>query len=139
MNEQQNTDLIKLVYAAFGRGDVQAILDRLTDDVEWSLEGPAVIPFAGTRRGPGQVVGFFQALATANENMVLTTDRFVAQGDQVATIGRFAATVKATGRRFDSPIAHFFTIRDGRISRFVDFGDTALMAEAYTQAAAAAR
>jgi ketosteroid isomerase-like protein len=139
MNEQQNTDSIKAMYAAFARGDVQSILGQLTSDVEWRLDGPAVIPYAGTRRGPAEVVGFFQALATTQEDMILTTDHFIAQGDTVATIGRYAATIKATGRHIDSAIAHFFTFRDGKVSRFVDFGDTADMADAYTHAAAATR
>jgi len=139
MNEQQNVELIGTMYAAFGRGDVQAILDRCTSDVEWRFDGPAAIPYAGTRRGPAEVVGFFQALASTQENMVLTPERFIAQGDEVAIIGRYAATVKATGQRFDSALGHFFTIRDGKVSRFVNFSDTAEIAGAYAQSATAAR
>ncbi len=33
MTEQENVQLIQELYAAFGRGDVPAILDQLTDDV----------------------------------------------------------------------------------------------------------
>jgi len=139
MKEQQNTDTIKAMYAAFARGDVQTILNRLADDVEWRFDGPATIPFAGVRRGPAEVVGFFQALASTQENQALTIETFVAQGDHVATIGRYAATVKATGRRFDEAVSHFFTFRDGKVSKFVDFGDTASIVDAYTQSAAAAR
>jgi ketosteroid isomerase-like protein len=139
MNEQQNTETIKAMYAAFARGDVQTIMSALTDDVQWSLDGPATIPFAGTRRGPAEVMGFFQALGSTQENQKLTIDTYVAQGDVVATSGRYAARVKSTGKSFDSPIAHFFTFRNGKVSKFVDFGDTALMAETYEQASAAAR
>jgi len=139
MNEQQNVEKIKAMYAAFARGDVATILGALTEDVEWTLEGPAIIPFAGARRGPGDVAGFFQALATTQANQKLTIDTYVAQGDVVATMGRYAATVTATGRSFDASIAHFFTFRDGKVSKLVDFGDTALMAETYAQASAAAR
>jgi uncharacterized protein len=139
MNEQQNTDSIKAMYAAFARGDVQDILDRLTDDVEWTLEGPAILPFAGTKRGPAEVLGFFEALATTQQNQKLTIDTYAAQGDIVATMGRYAATVRATGRSFDSRVAHFLTFRDGKVSKFADFVDTAAMAEAYAHAAAAAR
>jgi ketosteroid isomerase-like protein len=47
--------------------------------------------------------------------------------------------VTATGKSFDSPVAHFFTFRGGKISRFVDVVDTAAMADAYRAASAAAR
>ena len=138
MNEQQNTALIQNVYAAFARGDMQTITDSLAGDVEWVLEGPAIIPFAGRRKGTSEVLAFFQALATTQENMKLTMETFVAQGDVVATVGRYSATVKATGKKMDVAIGHFFTIRDGKIARFVDLGDTAAMADAYVPAAAGA-
>lgn len=139
MNEQQNNALIQKLYDAFGRGDIQGILDNLTDDVQWGLEGPAIIPFAGRRTGPAQVQGFFEALATTQSGMKLTVEHFVAQGNLVATIGRFAGTVTATGKSFDVAVAHFFEIRDGKVARFVDFGDTAALADAYTHASAATR
>jgi hypothetical protein len=63
----------------------------------------------------------------------------MAQGDQVAGLGRYAATVTATGKSFDSALAHFFTVRGGKISRFVDVADTAVMADAYRAASAASR
>jgi ketosteroid isomerase-like protein len=131
MNEQRNTALIQKLYEAFGRGDIQLILDNLTDDVEWTLEGPAIIPYAGKKSGPAEVKDFFTALGSTQVNMKLTTAEFIAQGDRVTTLGRFGATVKATGKKFDSPVAHFFTIRNGKVSRFVDVGDTAAIAEAY--------
>ena len=139
MTEQQNTALIQTLYDAFGRGDVQSILDNLTNDVQWGLEGPAIIPFAGLRIGQAQVQSFFEALGTTLHGVKLITDNFVAQGNLVASIGRFSGTVTATGKSFDVPIAHFFEIRDGKVARFVDFGDTAALADAYTQASAAGR
>jgi ketosteroid isomerase-like protein len=131
MNEQQNEALIRKVYAAFGRGDLQEILASLTDDIEWTLEGPSILPYAGKKKGVAEVTEFFNALSGTQSDMKLTTEDLIAQGDKVATLGRYAGTVKATGKKFDSPIAHFFTIRDGKISRFVDVGDTAAMVEAY--------
>jgi len=138
MSEQSNTELIRNLYAAFARGDVQTILDHCTDDVEWTLEAPDVVPFAGQRRGRAEVLKFFEALATTQNNNKLSIEVFVAQDDHVATLGRYSGTINATGKSFDSPVAHFFTIRDGRVARFVDLGDTAAMVDSYTAASAAA-
>ena len=93
MNEQDNTTLIQTVYAAFGRGDVQTILDHLAADVQWIADGPPVIPYAGTLAGPGEVVHFFEALAETQDGHKLTIDEYIAQGDQVATCGRYSARV----------------------------------------------
>jgi ketosteroid isomerase-like protein len=137
MNPEQNTALVRKLYDAFARGDIQTILNSLTADVKWTLEGPSVIPYAGTREGPSQVRKFFDDLVGTQENMRLTMEHFIAQGDEVATLGRYSATVKATGKHFDSPIAHFFTIRDGKVSRWVGIGETTEVAAAYSGASAA--
>jgi ketosteroid isomerase-like protein len=103
MNKQQNTALIRSLYDAFERKDIQFILDQLTGDVEWTLEGPAVIPYAGKRVGPAQVMEFFNALAGTQENIRLTTEQIVAQNDAVATLGRYAAKVTPTGKPWLTP------------------------------------
>jgi uncharacterized protein len=139
MNEQLNTALIQKLYDAFGKGDMNTILGTLADDVDWTMEGPAIIPYSGKRKGIAETTKFFEALGTTQTDQKLTLETFVAQGDVVATFGRYSATVKATGKKFDSPVAHFFTIRAGKIAKFVDVVDTASMAEAYRGAAAAGR
>ena len=35
MTEHENVEVVRELYVAFGRGDVPAILDGLTDDVVW--------------------------------------------------------------------------------------------------------
>jgi ketosteroid isomerase-like protein len=139
MSEQQNKDLIQSVYDAFGSGEIQTILGNLADDVTWTLEGPSIIPFTGKRKGVVQVKQFFEILATTQTNQKLTMEPLIAQGDQVAGVGRYAATVTATGKRFDTPVSHFFTIRNGKIARFVDVIETATIADAYRAVAAAGR
>lgn len=130
-NKQSNTELIQAVYAAFGRGDVQTILDSLAADVQWILQGPSIIPYAGHKTGPAEVAQFFTALATTQQNHRLTIDEYIAEGDNVITLGRYAALVTSTGKQIDCATAHVFTVRDGKIVRFLDFVDTAQMADAY--------
>lgn len=139
MNEKDNIALIQDSYAAFGKGDIQTILGHLTPDVEWTFEGPAVIPYSGKKVGPSQVLKFFEALATTQDEPKLTIDEYIAQGDKVVTVGRYSAVVKATGKRIDSPVAHVFTFRNGKIARFLNFGDTAQAADAYASTASASR
>ena len=39
----QNMKTVQGIYEAFGRGDVEHILDQLTDDVDWASEAGADI------------------------------------------------------------------------------------------------
>ena len=115
------TATVQEIYAAFGGGDVATILSKLADDVVWESEGPAVISFSGIRRGKAEARGFFEALGADHSNPQLTITEYVASGDTVMTIGRYTATVNATGKKFDSPIAHYWKFRDGKVIRYVGF------------------
>jgi uncharacterized protein len=133
MQEQQNIDLIKRVYAAFGKGDIDTIIDSLADKLTWRFDAPSVIPYAGEYKTPDQVKeGFFGSLASTQKDYALKTDEFIAQNDKVIMVGSYGATVNATGKRFDLPLVHVWTIEDGKVKRFVNFTDTAKVAEAYS-------
>ena len=43
MNEQENVALVRKLYDAFARGDIDTILNHMTDDTEWSNPGPATV------------------------------------------------------------------------------------------------
>ncbi len=138
MSEQQNIALIQRIYDAFGRGDVPAILDNLTSDVAWDMEGPSSIPLSGHRKGPAGAKEFFAALGGTQQNQKLTIDEWVAQGDKVATFGTYKATVTATGKTTEGKVAHLFTVKDGKVTRWLGLSDTAAMVDAYTGGASAA-
>jgi ketosteroid isomerase-like protein len=46
------------------------------------------------------------------------------------TIGRYTATTKATGKTVDSPVAHYWKFRDGKVVRYVGLSNTAALVEA---------
>ncbi len=51
---EQSVEFLRGLYAAFGRGDVPAVLDGFADDVEWNeAEG---MPYGGVYRGGDAVV-----------------------------------------------------------------------------------
>lgn len=127
---------VKNLYAAFGRGDVATIIASLAPDVSWEMEGPAEISVAGIRKGPEAVKGFFQAIANDHADPKLETTEFFSSGDSVATFGRYKCTLKKTGKRVDSAVAHLFKFRDGKIVRFVDHINTAAFLESGQSSAA---
>ena len=129
--EEQNVRTIQELFAAFGRGDVAAVMDSLAEDVEWWTAGPAAIPFAGSRRGPEQVGEFFAALAGSMEHEAFEPREFVAQGDTVIVVGHERVRVRATGRVVENPWVMVFTLRYGRVARYRAFEDTHAMAEAF--------
>ena len=128
---------IKDIYAAFGRGDIATILGSLTEDVSWEFEAPDELSWSGIRHTPQEAAGFFAGLAAEHADPNLEMSEFFSSSDAVAAFGRYQATVKATGIRVDTPVAHYFRFRDGKIARYINVINSGAFVEAGRAAAAA--
>ncbi|MGD9530729.1 nuclear transport factor 2 family protein [Pseudonocardia sp.] len=121
------------VYAAFGRGDVEAILAVLTDDVDWASEPESSIaPWHGVRRGKAEVPSFFVALAEGLKVTEFTPLAFTSSDTDVMAVIRFGFTVLASGRSGEMDLHHWWRFRDGRIAFYRGTEDTALTAQLLT-------
>ena len=133
MSEQENIHVVQQFYRAFGRGDMQAVLNAVADDVKWHEPGPTdILPWAGTRRGRDQVAQFLAAVDEALEVQQFELQEFIAQDDKVVVLGRGRSRVRPTGRTFDSPWTMVFTLCGGKICGFSAYHDTAAMVAATT-------
>lgn len=126
-----SVELVQQIYAAVGRGDIGAVIEDMTDDVEIHLHGPAEIPFAGTFTGPDGVGRFFQAIGNSADVHELEPREFIADGDQVVVLGRERLTAKPTGRSWETDWAMVWTVRDGKVSRLREFHQTDAIAAAF--------
>ena len=62
---------------------------------------------------------------------------FIAQGDKVVVLGSSKATVKSTSRSYETDWVHVFTVKDGKVTNFAEFFDTAAATKAFQKATAA--
>lgn len=131
MSEQENTKIVQQAYENFKTGNIQALLEQLSEDVEWQLPDIANVPFAGKREGREQVGQFFIVLADVQDVLQFEPGEFVAQGDKVISLGHYMWRVKSNSREYGGDFAHVFTISDGKISGFHEYMDTAAAANAF--------
>ena len=129
MSDQTNVAVLQQGYEAFGRGDIPAVLELLTEDVEWTMQGPSVISFAGTFRGREGIEEFFSLLDETVEFEQFEPRKFIGQGNTVV-LGYERAVNKQTGRGFEDQWAHIYTLRDGKIATGLFIEDTAAHVEA---------
>ncbi len=136
MSEAQNTAVVQAAYAAFGRGDIAALLNTFADDISWRpvIGTAAHVPFSGDRHGKDAAAEFFRIVAETETFEQFEPREFVAQGDAVVAIGHYRATVKATGRSFDADFVMVFTVRNGKIAAFREYTDTAAVNDAFSGA-----
>jgi ketosteroid isomerase-like protein len=138
MHEPQNLDVIKQIYAAFGRGDLPGMLTWLHPDVSWITPGSSELPTAGKRRGHSEVMAFFGALVAMVDIVRFAPHDFLAQGDKVVVLGDEECRVKANGASVVNRWVHIFTVSDGMVVAFEEVLDTAPLAAALQTARAPA-
>ena len=119
------------IYEAFGRGDVAAILDQVTEDVDWASEPDNTIgaPWQGLYKGKGEVPGFFQAIAENVDVTQFDVVSIAANDTEVLAVVRFGMKVKATGKQGEMDLHHWFVFRDGKVCKYRGTEDTALTAQ----------
>ena len=126
----QNIKTVKGIYEAFGRGDVEHILEQVTDDVDWASEADSkVAPWHGIHRGKDEVSRFFQELAANLEVTEFTPLAFTSNDTDVMTAVRFGIKVPATGKSGTMEIRHWFSFRDGKVCYYRGTEDTAMTAD----------
>ncbi len=126
MSADANIKTIMGVYEAFGRGDVAAILDAVTDDVDWSAEAAsAAAPWHGARHGKDAVATFFADFGSTMEVEEFTPVSIAANDTDVLAVVRFRARSRATGKTVAMGLHHLFTFRDGKIAYYRGTEDTA--------------
>ena len=68
---------------------------------------------------------FFQQLTASLDFQRFEPREFIAQRDKVVTLGHYTGRSKATGQSFESDWVMVFTVRNGLVSRFMEFADSA--------------
>jgi uncharacterized protein len=117
------------VYAAFGRGDVPAILDLLTEDVRWEhwddntaqREG---LSYLQPRVGRDQAAGFFALIGAFTFNS-FEVGRIAAGEDFAVAEIRIDVTLPSGGRLRDEELHAWRFAPDGRICAMRHYVDTA--------------
>jgi len=126
MNELDNLKVVRDVYLAYRDRNFDALRNCLAEDVKWFAIGPPdVIPTAGTRYGRDQVEQYFVTLDDIEGIESFEPEEFILEGDKVVAMGDLERRVDSKGRVLQSPWVHVYTVRDGKITDFRSFYDTA--------------
>ena len=123
MNEQQNVQAVREMYAAFGRGDMQGILSHISEEIQWQAHSPTDEKFARPFQGHAGVAQFFQMLNETLTMDVFEPREYIAQGEKVVAIGNLKTTLRENGDQVRTEFAMLWTFRDGKAIRFFEYGN----------------
>ena len=119
-------ETVQQMYAAFGRGDVPAILERLAPDVEWEYDAsPTEVPWLQPRTGRAGAAEFFASLENLEFHR-FEPKAILEEGSTVVALIDVDVTIRKTGLRVQEidevHIWHFGD--DGLVTRFRHRADT---------------
>lgn len=115
------TAVVRRMFAAFGAGDLDALLETVHPESRWSYYGANPRLSAVTFAGHAAVRRFFTRILERLEMTEFNTDEFVAEGDTVVIFGSEAGTVRATGQAFRNVWTQKYVVRDGLIVEMAEY------------------
>ena len=106
------------MYDALGRGDIEAILTELADDVDWVSvsETPSpTVPWYGSYRGKDDVPRFFKEIVSSVDITEFTPLTYTSNDTDAMVAIRWTFTVKATGKSASLHMQHWWRFADGKV------------------------
>src|ERR1700749_4312121 len=106
MSDQDNVEVVRHAYENFKTGRIGALLEQVSEDVDWRLPELEGAPIAVARGGREQGSVFFTSLAASQDVLSFEPREFVAQGYKVVALGRYVWLVMSNGREYGGEWAH---------------------------------
>lgn len=126
-------EAVQRLYEAYGRGDVDAVLAELADDVDWAAEAASTsVPWYGNYRNKDEVPRFFKEIGSSVDVTEFVPVSFTSnETDVVATI-HWTYTVRSTGKTASMYMHHWWRFAGGKIVFFRGSEDSEQSAAAFS-------
>jgi ketosteroid isomerase-like protein len=120
-----NKESVQTLYDLFGKGNVSAILDLVTDDITWTCPGPTdILPYAQVYNGKKGVAEFFKLIYANKDFPTFEVKELIEEGNKVVALGHWDAKSKKTGNPYSGDWAMVFYFRDGKLYEHKEYYDS---------------
>jgi|ERR1700722_4606204 ketosteroid isomerase-like protein len=123
MSAEQNKEMVKATWTAFGKGDIKTAFGNMADNVSWLIPGN-ISGVSGVKRGKDEIVKFMTSIAgVMPEGMHSEISRAYADGDTVILEVTNKAKV-SNGKNYENEYCFVFEVENGKIRRIREYTDT---------------
>lgn len=123
---QERVEVVRGMYAAFGRGDILGVIAALAPQVEWWEAENFIYADGNPYVGPEAVlVGVFKRIGDEWADFAVAPEEILDAGETVIGHGYYSGTYKQNGARVRAQFAHFFTFSGPQVTKFQQYTDTA--------------
>ena len=111
-----NAEIVRALYQAFGRGDMAEVLAAFDPNIEWNEAENFPYADGNPYVGPNAVLeGVFQRLGTEWDGFAALPTEVLDAGATVVALGHYTGVYKSTGRAVRAQFAHVYRMREGKI------------------------
>ena len=116
-----------------GRFEPEPVAALFAETVDWDVPGDERVPWTGARSSRDEVADYFKTLwsETDTEQGENAVSQILVDGADAVVLGVFTQTLRATGRRFATPVALHITVDGGLITRLRLYEDSHAVSDAY--------
>jgi uncharacterized protein len=116
--QDANVAALREVYEEWGKGNWRPRFDVYADDMEWGWSGEFP-ELAGVARESGEHSTRLRDWLTPWEEWRCEAEDFVTSGDYVVALTRYIGKGRESGASVDTPGAHLWRFRDGKVVELV--------------------
>jgi ketosteroid isomerase-like protein len=137
MAYSNNFEVIRNLYSAYEKADLEAFYKDLSPDIVWRESDG--FPTPGVFRSKTEIVdNVFSVLERDWSSWSFALDYLVDGNEHVVAVGTYRGTHRKTGKHFESRASHMWHLLNGKIGSFEQFADTHLMQTAATASSTSA-
>ena len=127
-----SVEKVRGLYEAFAQGDVSTVVGGMDAGIQWrEAEGNPYQPSGAAWVGPDAIVeNLFMKLVSEWDGFSVHPGQYHDAGETVVVEGRYTGTYLATKADIDAQFCHVFKFKNGKVTSFQQFTDTAQMQKA---------
>lgn len=115
--------VVEKMFLAFSNGDVESLVETVSDDTLWIYHGTQIIPKGAFEKKEG-VRAFFNNILEKTEIISFETQQFIVDGNMVVVLGREHQKVKRSGRELKQKWVQIYTVENELIIRMEEFASS---------------
>jgi uncharacterized protein len=120
---QENINLARRGYEALAAKNLEAVLELVDPEVEIEIYTRRPdLPESNRLHGHSGFLENLNQLTEAFDEIEIEPEEFIEVGDELIVVIRTAGHGKGSGIRVENRVAHVWTLRDGKATRFRVYG-----------------
>lgn len=110
---------------AFGKGDMEALKNTLSENTVWHYNGSDAIPYSGTFKGKDGAVKFISAIMGSVDILDFKVNQLLANGKTVVVLGSEKQKIKKNGKVLEQDWVQVYTVENNLITHMEEFANSA--------------